>query len=465
MKDTKRIRRLVLPYIVLLAMLAGCAVFAPKERPGLAGLPSHFSMYSEHGEQGEAWWKNFNSEELNGLMQEALTNNFSIREAAARLTQASSVARKTGAGKFPELSAQAGATRSEYSSEGEDRLSTEEWSLGLAASFELDLWGRVRSETTSSELLAAASAEDMRAAMITVSGQIAENWISLVANRQQQELLTSELELQQQLLELIKLRFPLAKSTALDIYQQEQAIEQIKAALIPLASQEGVLKRQLALLVGKSALAEEMLDQEAFPAIGRIPAVGLPADLLASRPDIRAAGFKLKSADWEVSAAKADRLPALKLTASHTYLAQETSAIFDNWLLNLAANLTGPVFDAGRRRAEVVRTKALAEERLVTYANTVFIAIKEVEDALADESRYEQSLTSLKRQLAISEKTIREARRRYLNGSSDFLNVLREELNIQQVRQDIIATEENKLVARTRLYRALGGSWMDSYLE
>jgi NodT family efflux transporter outer membrane factor (OMF) lipoprotein len=458
--------RKTLAFILFAVTISGCAVFKPGDFDNEPdGFPSQFSMYSEKNESAALWWNSFNSEELNSLMDKAIKKNFSIQEAWARLAQSRYAALKAGADQFPDLSVTAGGSRLGAKTKGLSRIDTDEWSLGFTTFYEVDLWGRVRAEKTSSHLLADASEQDLKSAVMTVTGKIAENWINLISLNKQQELFTKQLELQNKLLQIIQLRFTLAKSTALDIYQQQQSIEKIKAALIPLQSNLEITKRQLALLAGKVALDDTALIQKSYPKIGEIPAIGLPADLLAARPDIRAAGLRLKSAQWEIAAAKADRLPALRLTASHTYLAEETRSIFDNWLLNLAANMTGPILDGGRRRMEVARTKAIVDERLATYSKIVFTAVKEVEDAMTEEDRYARTIESLKRQHALSENSIREARTRYLTGNSDFLNVLREELNMIQVQQDIITAEEKMIIARIQLYKALGGSWIDTYFN
>lgn len=451
--------------ILLLSALSGCTLFTPPQRPLPAGMPENYSLYSEKGESRGQWWKDFKSPSLNSLIEQALNENFSLREAQARMNQARYAAAKSGADLSPQVTGTLGASHAQNKVQGSSRTSTENWSVGLSASYELDVWGRLQATEQSSGLLAKASAEDLKAAMMTVSGQIAENWISLLSNQQQQELFKKQIQLQEQLLTLVTKRFPLAKSTALDIYQQQQTIEKSKAALIPLANKEGLLKRQLAFLAGRAVLGDDAPALQEFPQLDAIPALGLPADLIAARPDIRAAGLKLQAADWQVAAARADRLPALKLTASHTYSSEQLSSLFDNWLQNLAANLVGPLFDGSRRQAEVERTRAVAEERLATYGKTVFTAMKEVEDALADEMRFAASRNSLNRQLELSERTIREAQRRYLNGNSDFLNVLREELNNLQVQQDRITAEEEMIIARIRLYKALGCSWTDEYLN
>ena len=444
-----------------LFILFGCAPFAPSldspRQP--AGLPERFSISSHEVAGNEQWWKEFQSEELNRLIDEAIAENFSVREAWARLSQTRYAAIKSGADQFPGIDLNGGRAYRVNKTDDTPRTSSDEYSFGISAGYEIDLWGRVRAQKKSAALLFQASREDLKTALMTVTGQIGENWTTLISNRKQQALFTTQLELQKQLLHLIKIRFPLGKSTALNIYQQQQSIEKVEAALIPLTSREAIIRRQLALLLGKSSLDDEKIACDQFPAIKEVPAIGLPADLLAARPDIQAAGLRLQSSEWDIAEARANRLPALKLTASHTYSSEEFSALFDNWLRNLAANLTGPLFDGRERQAEVQRSRAITEERLAAYGKTVFTAIKEVEDALTEEKQHEQTVASLKRQLTLSDNTIREAKRRYLNGNSDFVNVLREELNILQVQQDLIIAEENRIIARIKLHKAIGGRW------
>ena len=443
----------------LLFNLSGCALVSPLEHdPNPADIPSRFSLYSEKPNTEIEWWQEFDSAELNSLINHAVKENFSIKETWARLSQARYSAVKAGAALYPELKAAGSGTYFDAKTNG-IKSSSDEWSLGLTAAYEIDLWGRVRAGQESLLLKSQASAEDLKSAIMSVSGQIAENWVSLIANLRQQQLFNRQLELQKQLLKLIKLRFSKARSTALDIYQQQQAIEKIRLALVPIISRQQFIKRQLGLLSGRAAI--DLPQQTSFPLISPVPALGLPADFLAARPDVRAAGLRLKAAEWEIAAAKADRLPALKLTASHTYSSEEISSLFDNWLLNLAANLTGPVFDGSRRAAEVERTKAVVDERLAAYRQTVFTAIKEVEDALAEEEQYRKTIASLKRQIELGGKTIREARGRYLNGSSDFLNVLKEELNLLNLRQDVIIAQEKMIIARIHLNKAIAGYWLN----
>ncbi|MEA3348659.1 MAG: efflux transporter outer membrane subunit, partial [Pseudomonadota bacterium] len=379
-------RRLRFIFFLILIMPA-CAMLRPETTELLPeDFPTEFSLFSESADHEIAWWKTFQSRELDLLMQKSLPENFTVLEARARLEQAHYTALKAGAYLYPELGFASAVGHQRMKEKGQSQISNDEWSLGLDASYEVDLWGRVRAFKESETGKYAASKEDLRSAIMSVSGAVSEAWIELIENRRHQDLLLQQLELQRKLLKLIISRFPLAKSTALDIYQQQQIVEKLQAELIPTVRNQEVIKRRLALLAGRAGLNDEMLSERSFPAVGSLPILGLPADLLAARPDVKAAGLRLQAGEWEVAAARADRLPALRLTASSSYLAEDLSSLFDNWIINLAANLAGPIFDGGRRRAEVARVRAVVDERLSLYRETVLNAIVEVEDALTRES-------------------------------------------------------------------------------
>ncbi len=443
---------------IIMALLAGCTRFDPQPAQlDPADIPERFSLYSESAENSPEWWREFNSEELTGLIETAIQDNFSIREAWNRLEQARSTARQTTARNYPELSGSIGDAYTVLKNKKMESTGTNTWSLGLSSNYEIDLWGRVQAENKSMDLQTRASAEDVNTAIISISGQIAEVWTSLISSRRQQALYETQLEIQHQLLKLLQFRLARAKSTSLDIYQQQQSLEKLKTSLLQITARQELYRRQLALLCGRPSL-DKPLGNQNFPVLQKIPLVGLPADLLADRPDIRAAGLRLQSSQWRVAAAQADRLPALKLSTSFTYSDEQLQSIFDNWLLNLAGSLAGPILDAGRKEAEIDRTKSLVDEQLLLYREKVFNAIKEVEDALTRDLLYKKTLTSLHKRIRLSEATLQEAVERYLNGNNGFLNVLKEELELLQLRQQYIITEENLITARINLYKALGGA-------
>jgi len=456
--------------VVVFGLFAGCSSLGPLFQGPTAqemngGMAPKFYMYSEAEDLSRPWWQALGSPALDSLMDRAVRDGFSVRLAAARLRQARLLARIAGAAEWPSLDYQAGVNDRINEDDLRGRSEEADWSAGLSASYEVDLWGRIRAQKSKAILEAEASEDDLHSALITITAELAGKWISLISNLRQQRLFREELDLQRRLLGIVKARFPIGLSTALDIYQQQQAIEKIVEAQIPLEERERALKRQIAFLAGVGGPSQlqgvfQEMEQD-FPQIDGPPKPGLPADLLASRPDIRGAGRRLRAEGWAVAAAKADRLPALRLSASHTFSAAEISNVLDNWILNLGANLAGPIFDGGRRSLEVKRTQAVVRERLESYRQVVFQAILEVNSALGDEEQNIKVLASLEEQFELAEKTLREARNRYLNGSSDFLNVLKEELNSLLIRQKLITTKEKRLIARINLYRALGGAWVE----
>lgn len=443
-----------------IALLQSCAVFAPEQRSDIdSDLPEQFSLYSPSARDvTNRWWTAFESTELNRLIEEALTNSPSLQQAAARLAQADAVAAKTRAGRLPSLDYNGRASATKF--EGVDTL-LENYSAGLAASYEVDLWGRVKSGTEASRLEYEASREALHTAAITLSSRVAMAWTGIIAQQLQLEVIERQLESNNTTLELIELRFRKALSSALDVYQQRQSVAATES-LIPLRELlEKLQQNELAVLLGRADMNTMRIMQEQLPDIGPLPNIGIPADLLANRPDIRQAGLRLQAADWQVSAARADRLPTIRLTGSLDYSSNEIGDLFDNWAANLAASLSGPIFDGGRRKAEVARTRAVVDERLAAYRETVLNAIKEVENALVSEKKQYDYIAKLDNQLNAARRSYEESVNRYRNGLVEYTTVLRELNILQGLERNRITAQYDLLRYRIDLYRALGGSWPD----
>ena len=440
----------------ILMLLSSCAIFAPDERELDAGLPQEFSLYSETFDTTNRWWESFQSSELDALVDEALTNSPTIQQAWARLAQAEALAAKAGAARYPTLGyeGKAGAT---YKSVTDNTV--EAYSLGLTAAYEVDLWGRVKSQTEAAALDREASREQLNTVAITLSSQVALRWAGIVAQRLQTEVIFHQLESNKTSLELIELRFRKSLSSALDVYQQRQAVAGTESRIPLVELREELLFNELTALLGRADFQSLELPSEKLPHLGPLPEIGIPADVLANRPDVRQAGLRLQSADWAVSAARADRLPAIRLTASGGYASTDISDVFDDWLANLAGSLTGPIFDGGQRKAEVQRTRAVVDERLAAYRETVINAIKEVEDALVSEQKQRDYIGALDRNLELSRNSHKEAVNRYRKGLIDYLPVLVELNGLQNLERDRIVAQYSLLQYRINLYRALGGSW------
>ena len=448
--------------LLFAALLAGCTDFhTPLTKPTANLIPPAYRFYTEKQNTLVPWWKQFHNKELEELIQEGLRHNFSLQQTWARLIQAQSIARKAGADSFPYINAAAGGAHNRAGKEDGTETNTDDFSFGLSIGYEADLWGRVKATKNIATLDAQAKNEDVYAAAMSLSAEIAIAWLDLLSARQQAEQLTTQLNLNKRLLELIELRFATSKASALDVYQQNQTVTGIEGALILIEGKEQTALHRLAVLIGRPPTATLNTTQTIFPQIPTLPPGGLPADLLSQRPDIRSQGLQLQGATWSIAAAKADRLPQLNLTGELTYNSSIIESLLDAWLLRLAASFTAPLMDGGARSAEVQRTRAVAEERLAAYRESVILALKEVEDALVFEHQHRKSIANIDQQITLSKMAYREATWRYLNGLSDYLPVIREQINLITAEQDRITTERDLIQTRVTLHKALGGTWTD----
>lgn len=456
----------VIACLAVCCAVCSCTMFTPPDRGDLVSgtLPDSYSVrgteYPHVPSQG--WWTAWSAPELDRLEAMALEGNLGLEEAWARLRQAEAVARKSGAPQWPEIgySASASVSRTGEPAIPGQSTTVEDYALALAGSYEVDLWGRVRGAREAAIANARASREDLDAAVMTVSARIAELWVSLIGAREGIRLLEEQRATNEGVLELIELRFRKSLGSALDVYRQREAVAR-SAAPIPLVeARERTLLHEIAVLLGRPPGTEVCVETATLPGIVPLPVLGIPADLLAQRPDVRAARWRLASADWQVESARADTMPALRLTGRAGYGDDEMRDLLDNWLFSLAAGLTGPLFDAGRRGAEVDRARAEARQRLAAYREVVLQAIREVEDALVREDRQTEFIGRLEAQADAARVALQEARSQYLKGVVDYLSVLLELRAVQTIEQELVSARVDRLRYRIALHRALGGVWM-----
>jgi NodT family efflux transporter outer membrane factor (OMF) lipoprotein len=447
---------------ICLTFMTACSPFQPKTRTYLEKeAPQSYSLYTGETQPNQRWWLALDDPELNRLIDAALSDNFTLKEAWARLRQARAIAVQAGADLYPTLSGEAdallGRTKSGLTSSQKEEI--EVYTLGLASSYEVDLWGRVRAQQQSAYFNAAASREDLDAASITLAAEVADRYIQIISQRAQKLLLQEQLRINTTLLELVDLRFRRAIVSALDVYQQKQVVEDVKAGIPLVEEEEQLLLHQLAVLLGKPPRTKLDVQRSTLPELPPLPPTGIPADTLSVRPDVRAAGLRLKAADWQVTAARANRLPALSLTARGVLGEGSFDILFDSWLLSLAGNLSAPILDGGRRAAEVERSRAVVDEDLAFYRDTVLLAVKEVEDALISEAKQREHIEGLEKVMAAARRALEQAGLRYQSGLNDYLPVLTQLLTVQGLERDIIRRKAFLISVRIRLYRALGGTW------
>ncbi len=466
---------LKLPVIAILSILclSACTLFDPPSRPKQTQkLPAKYVEPSGNASQSGRWWKEFNSPELNRLIRKALSSNLNLKQAWARLKQAKASAIIAGAGQFPDLKLNSDVSHARQREKTQTVVgqktqtsyktgTVKERSLGLVSQYELDLWGRIRAGKKSTLHKQKVSRRELESAAMSVTAEVATNWVRLVYERKREKLLKKQLKTNKKYLQLTKLRFANGMNTALDVLQQKENLKGTKARLPLSDSAQDKYIHKLALLLGRGKSSLPQSNRDSLPHPGPPPDTGIPANLLSQRPDIRAAWNRLRQADWEVSAAKANLLPRITLTAKHRYSSPQLNTLFNTWIRSLAGGLTAPIFQGGELMAELDRSQGVVAERLHAYRETVFTAIKEVEDALSEEYAQRKYIQKLRDKLSAARFALKEARSQYINGMNTYLPVLNELLSAQNIELDLLDARKDLLVYRIGLYRALGGTWAE----
>lgn len=442
---------------VLAAVLfcIGCRQPEPPSIP--LEIPQRFSQ-SGTGVLPEKWWESFNDPMLNALVEEALGNNFTIRSAWDRLRQAEEAAVQAGASLFPavQYSAQAARTRREVS---EQVLYSSGYTAGLTASYEVDLWRRVRSTRQAALLDAQAARDDLAAAAVSLSASAARTWYRLLETRLQQALLEEQRRTNERVLELVQMRFGQGQGTAADVLRQRQLVESTRGQEIEAQKTRTLLEYQLAVLLGRMPAQNSFDVPDSLPVLPPLPDVGLPAQTLLRRPDVASAYKAAAVADQRLAAAIADQYPKITLTATAQTSAERVRELFEDWLGRLAADAVGPLWDAGYRKAEVRKRQAVRSERLHQYAQKLLTALQETEEAL-EENRSQQQLTdNLRLQLQLARQARQTVQTKYLQGQVDYLRVLEALLSEQSLERQVLAAERIHLERRIDLCRAIAGPW------
>lgn len=455
-------------FILCVVVTGGCAVRAVRhEPPPPAQVPEAFAQQRPaEAPLPERWWRSFEDAALDGLVDRALGGNFQLRAAWARLDQAGALARQGAAPLFPSASVEGAVarTRSVFNPVIPPVEFTR-WEISARAAYELDVWGRLRALRSASALEQEATRDDLSAAAITVSAETTEAWFDVLAQRAQRELVLAQLRTNEAFLELVTLRFEQGLVGALDVWQQRQQVTGSKAQVEVVDGQLAVAGHRLAVLLGAAPGAVELPTGGDLPALPPVPEAGVPAHVLARRPDIRAAQKRVEALDHRVTVALAELLPALRLSGSAGYNAFDLADLFKEIVFNAVASVAQPVFEGGRRVAELDRARAAMEERLQGYGQVVLQALLEVENALALERQQSRNLALLETQLEQARAALDEARSRYREGLTDYLPVLTALQARQRLEQGLISARRQLLSHRVQLHRALGGNWTEELVR
>jgi len=452
-------------FIILLTglvCLSGCKTIGPEpiSSPRLE-IPDRFSTVLKSGDTTENWWNSFGSEELNEVIKEAVDDNFDLKAIKTKIAQARANVKKEAAAFFPDFSGSLGGKKKGVQvKQNHDRSAvydgSHSWDASLNGSYSIDVWREAHSNKQAREMILMATRQDLTAATLELTADIAETWIDIIAARSKRYILERQIKINTTLLELQKLRFSNGKAKALDLSQQREALAQVNSQVPLLERQEQVLLNNLAFLSGKTMADSVRVKTKTLPKFMPYPLIGIPSDLLKNRSDIRAAGLRLSSSQWEVQVADADFLPEFKLTAQALFSSGKLDLLFQNWVATLAGSVAGPIFDGGFRKAELERVKAVVEEQLNLYAATVANAIFEVEDSLISIQKQDDYIRLLEKELEVARLTLKDAGIQYRNGQSSYLSFLIARSAIERLERQLVGERATLIKHRIKLCRVLG---------
>ncbi len=432
-----------------------CSCIAVKERPTTPVIVPHDFSTSGHVPSDAKWWLDFQDPALSSLIDRALSDNFNLLAARDRITESRAIARKAGALLYPSLDGGASAvTTRNHSAE----TTTDTFSIEFAASYEIDLWGRLRSLRDATILEAQATEADFHTAAISLSAEMARTWYQLVAIDLQRKLQIEQRETNRKVLELISAQFRAGQAGIADVLQQRQLIESNSSGIDALYSDIQLIEHQLAVLLGVAPGMAELPSPDALPVLPSLPETGIPLDFITKRPDIQSDLLRLQAADYRVASAVADRFPKLSISASISDSSNSTSDLFNNWFSSLGANLFGPIFDGGQRKAEVTRTEAVANQYFYNYGQTIIEAIAEVENALVRERKQLAIIASLEVRQKLAAETIVHVGDRYRQGAEDYQRVLLALISHQDLQRAIVSGMGQLIEYRIALYRSLSST-------
>ncbi|WP_445366120.1 efflux transporter outer membrane subunit [Microbulbifer sp. ANSA001] len=447
---------------ICIPLLASCSSppVEPPQSQEILGLPQTFGASGSVAPESR-WWRSFNDPQLDQLVHLALQDNPSLQASYWRLEQAAAAARGARSGFWPSVTAQVENTEQRYSS-GEFTDPSNEgnsWSTRIAASYEVDLWGRVRSGASAAEAGFLAQEQNLQTAALSLASEVSATWLQLREQWGQRDLLEQQLETNRKSLKVLELRFGRGVTDAADVLQQRQLVQGSEQELEQTESDIETLKVQLAALLGTNEPQLEGYIQEvaSLPVLPGLPDTGIPSQLLLRRPDVREAQRNLLQDYHLADQSWADRLPVLSLSAVASNGTSLISDITENWLIAIAASIEGVIFDGGALASKRDQQGAVLQESWALYRSTVNEALSEVEQALIRERAIEQELGHLRERERLSELIAQRRSRAYINGTVDFLNVLTATTDYQNLAREVLSAERQLIENRVTLYRALSG--------
>ena len=468
----KNARLRFLALALSIALLPACSIGPDFFRPK-APVPAAYKEMAgwkqaqprDHELRGN-WWEMYGDPVLNDLQSQVSVSNQTLAQAEARYRQARALVAQARSEYFPLVDASASSTRSQAGSGGAtagggSRRASNSHRIGVDASWEPDLWGRVRRSVEANAASAQASAAEVESVRLSIHADLAQAYFALRALDAQQRLLEESVRAFESSLKLTQNRYDAGVVARVDVVQAEAPLRATQAQALDTRVQRAQLEHAIAVLVGKPpaelGIPRVPLEKVAPPVVP----VGLPSDLLERRPDIAGAERRVAAANAQIGVAQAAYFPAITLSASGGFASATIGTLVSTparaW--SLGAALAQTIFDAGARRARTAQAVALYDETVAAYRQTVLTSFQEVEDNLAALRILEEEAAVQAEAVAGARLAVELALNQYKSGIVSYLNVLTAQTTALAAERTAVDIQSRRLAASVLLVRALGGGW------
>jgi outer membrane protein, multidrug efflux system len=458
--------------VLLLIGVQGCAV-GPDYRPPTPHTPGTWGQDDQQGVTRasadlKAWWRQFDDPVLNTLVDRAVAGNLDLKIALAAVREARALRGIAAADQLPTINAAGAYARVRESEnvrplprgfDAEHNL----FLLGLDASWELDVWGRVRRSVEGADATLEAAEDNRRDVLVIVLAEVARNLVDVRTAQQRLLIARNNIQTQQEVVDLTRVRMQAGLATEVEVSQALTLLATTRAQVPALQVAQDQAIHRLAVLVGAppAALLDELRRVDRIPPAPPAVPIGLPSDLLRRRPDIRRVERELAAATARIGVATAELFPRFSLTGTLGVSAVDAASVFTaaSRFSSIGPQVVWPIFAGGRIRANIRAQEARQEAALARYEQTVLAALADTENALVawgEEHTRQQQLTEA---VGASEVALTLSRELYVRGLVDFLSVLDNQRSLYAAQDQRVQSEGTLVVSLIALYKALGGGW------
>jgi len=470
--------RQLLPHWLLLTLLTlllgGCSFAPPLAVPEISPAVGEFKeeklwvpAQPADSLPRDAWWMLYGDAELDALQKRLIANSPDLAAALARYQQAIAFNAQIRAALFPTIDASADAQRIRQSEKRPLRVLGpnspdlyNDFSLGVEANYELDLWGRIRNQVSSAAASERAAQADLESARLSLQAQLADYYLTLRGLDQENSLLNDTVTAYAKALDMTRTRHDGGIASGLDVARAQTQYDTARSQASQTLAARALIEHAIAALVGEPASTFAIAPQRTEIRLPNVPA-GMPSTLLQRRPDIAAAQRRIEAANAQIGVARAAYFPSVMLGAVFGYQSSDSGDFIKapNRFWAIGPSLVLSLFDAGRRQAEVARTEAALDELGADYRSVALAAFQQVEDNLALLKHYHTALEAEQSAAAAAQRSLDFATSRYREGAISYLEVVSSQTAALNAQRSALDINTRQLRASVQLIRALGGGW------